>query len=118
MKYFARNWNVFAFAFFFLLAALVVAVSPDRAVGLMQTVVEDAEEVGDLARGAYRDISSVNLREAAEEARSFYVAALRMPSLLFERIADQLREVARSKAIHIQAQVSDQFGAWSGATLM
>nr|WP_319386983.1 hypothetical protein [uncultured Roseibium sp.] len=43
-----------------------------------------------LATGAYRELRGFNWRAACDEFVTMYVTAMRMPSLVFERLADRL----------------------------
>jgi hypothetical protein len=105
MRYLFRNLHVFVFTFVSVFSALMVANGPDRAVNLMQPLVEDVIEVRDLAVGAYQEVSQASWQTAADEAVSLYVATLRMPTMLFERLADRIEEVERdlSRSSKIQS---------------
>ncbi|CTQ54195.1 hypothetical protein LP7551_02727 [Roseibium album] len=95
MRYLFRNLHVFVFVFVSVFSALMVANGPDRTVRLVQPLVEDAIELRDLAVGAYNEVSRTDWQTATDEAVSLYVATLRMPTMLFERLAGQLKEVDR-----------------------
>ncbi|TYC66855.1 hypothetical protein FMN63_12075 [Stappia sp. BW2] len=77
---------------------------------MARPLVEDAVELQVMAKNAYREIREVDLREAADEAVSYYVATLRMPSLLFERLADQLDDVNDRLEQRTQAGHSSRTG--------
>ncbi|MEE2866838.1 MAG: hypothetical protein VYE69_16485, partial [Pseudomonadota bacterium] len=50
-----------------------------------------------------REIGQLDLEKAADEAISYYVATLRMPSLLFERLSDELGEVSDTMERRVQS---------------
>ncbi|TYC63373.1 hypothetical protein FMN50_03270 [Rhodobacterales bacterium] len=62
----------------------------------MRLLVEDAVEIADLTVGAYTEIRRMGWQIVGDEAISFYVTTLRMPSMVFERLADRLDEVDRA----------------------
>ncbi|MES0808324.1 hypothetical protein ABLO27_02500 [Roseibium sp. SCPC15] len=95
MRFLVRNLHVFVFAFFSLLAAIVVSGDPQQAVKVVRPLVEDAVELKNLAHGAYTEVRQVSWRKAADEAVSLYVATMRMPTMLFERLAERLQEVEK-----------------------
>ncbi len=112
MRYFVRNWSVLVFSLISILAGLAVATGPDRATGLMRAVVADAVELRDLLQESGREISRVDVGTAIDEAKSIYVAMVRMPSMLFERLADQLDRVARQASRRRQARLTAPVGTW------
>ncbi|MES0879298.1 hypothetical protein [Roseibium sp. SCP14] len=95
MRFLVRNLHVIVFALFSVLAAVLVSHNPQQTVKIVRPVVEDAVELQKLAQGAYREIKQVSWREVSDEAVSLYVATLRMPTMLFERLAERLQEVER-----------------------
>lgn len=95
MRFFIRNFHVYVFALLSVFASSWVASNPDRTVELMRPLVEDAVELQELADGAYREVSQLNWQEASDEAVSLFIATMRMPTMLFERLADKLDEVNR-----------------------
>lgn len=62
----------------------------------MQPLVEDAVELKDLTVAVYREVKQVDWDTATDEAVSLALAAMRMPTMLFERLADRLDEVERN----------------------
>lgn len=111
MRYLFRNLHIFVFAIFSLLAALLVANGPHKAVNLIRPLVEDAVEVRDLTVAASREIRELSLRAVSDEAVSLYIATLRMPSMLFERLADRLAEVEKKVSMSRQTEPAGQAGA-------
>lgn len=95
MRFFFRNFHVYVFALVSVLAAVWVANNPQRTVQIVRPLVEDAVELKQLAEGVYRDFSDVDWETASDEAVTIIVAAMRMPTMLFERLADTLDEVDR-----------------------
>ncbi len=93
MRFLLRNLHIFGFAFFSVFAASWVASGPQKAVHLMRPLVADAVEIRDLAVEANREIRQVNWQQAADEFVSMYVAAMLMPTNLFERLAERLHDV-------------------------
>jgi len=93
--YFLRNFHILVFAVFSIGAAVWVGVDPGRAIHMMEPVVEDAVEIGQVAEVLYLNVESVNWEASAREAIAFYVSALTMPSMIFDRIDRQLAEVDR-----------------------
>ncbi|QDG78070.1 hypothetical protein [Labrenzia sp. PHM005] len=73
--------------------AVWVGSNPERTVALMEPVVEDAVELQDMASAVYRSVESINWRASAEEAKTLYITALRMPSMMLERLEVRLGEV-------------------------
>ena len=92
MRFPIRNFYVFVFAFVSIISSVLVASHPDRAVQIARPLVEDAAELKKLAISAYVEIRDFNWRAARDEFVSLYVAVVRMPSLLFERLAERLDE--------------------------
>lgn len=72
-----------------------VAHNPQETLRHVRPVVEDARELGDLAEGVYREVRLLSKQAASEEAVSLFVATLRMPTLLFERLAERIEAVER-----------------------
>lgn len=103
MRYLLRNLHVFVFASLSASAAFWVASHSDRAVEVAQPLVEDAVELQVMAENALREIGQLDLEKAADEAISYYVATLRMPSLLFERLSDELGEVSDTMERRVQS---------------
>lgn len=95
MRYVFRNLHVFVFAFVFVFLALVVAHKPQEAVRYVQPWVEDAVELQDLANAVYREVAQTDWKGASDEALTLFVAAVRMPSLLFERLAEKVEGVEK-----------------------
>jgi|GEM_PF-3140038 len=93
MRFFRRNLHIFVFAFLSAFSASWVASNPDKAVGLLRPLVEDAVELGDLGERVYRDVRQVDWQRLRNEAMDVYVAGLRMPTMLFERLAEKMKEV-------------------------
>ncbi|MDN3718892.1 hypothetical protein QW131_05860 [Roseibium salinum] len=115
---FFRNLHVFVFLqSFSLLAALLVANGPHKAVNLMRPLVEDAVEVRDLTVAAYREIRQLSLHVVSDEAVSLYIATLRMPSMLFERLADRLAEVEKKVSMSPQVEPAGQADAQKATRL-
>ncbi|GAB4513577.1 MAG: hypothetical protein Tsb0019_11020 [Roseibium sp.] len=61
----------------------------------MRPVVEDAVELKELAQGAYSEVRQIGWKTAADEAVSLFAASLRMPTRLFEELADRIDRVDR-----------------------
>ena len=93
MPFFFRNFHVYVFALLSVLAGSWVASNPDRTVQMVRPLVEDAVELKQLAEGAYRDVSQLNWQQASDEAVSMFVATMRMPTMLFDRLAEKLEKV-------------------------
>ncbi|MGX1497573.1 hypothetical protein ACSSV1_002609 [Labrenzia sp. MBR-25] len=104
MRFLFRNVHIFVFASLSASAALWIASNPQKAEELARPLIEDAVELQVMAKDAYREVRELDLRDAADEAVSYYVAALRMPSLLFERLADQLDDVDHTLERRAQAE--------------
>ncbi|WP_420337981.1 hypothetical protein [Roseibium sp.] len=62
---------------------------------LIKPVVEDAEELGRLAETVYEAVAEIDLEASANEAIAVYTAALRMPSMVLERVDYNLKEAAQ-----------------------
>jgi len=107
MRFFLRNLHVYVFAFFSVLASVWVANHPDETVQLMRPLVEDAVEVSELVEGAYREVSRLDWQETSEEAVSLFVATMRMPTMLFERLAERLEEVEQDMQRRSRAEASE-----------
>lgn len=60
---------------------------------MVRSMVEDAREVEGLATAAYRELHGFQWGAAYDEFVTLYVAAMRMPSLVFERLAERLDKV-------------------------
>ncbi|WP_420336744.1 hypothetical protein [Roseibium sp.] len=80
---------------------------------MVRSMVEDAREVEALATAAYRELRGFQWGAAYDEFVTLYVAAMRMPSLVFERLAERLDKVnediskrARS-AHHLSPEVEE-----------
>lgn len=74
-------------------AAVWVGVNPERTTALMEPFVEEAVELKDVAAVLYQDVETFNWRASADEAMTLYLAALRMPSMMFDRLEGRLAEV-------------------------
>ncbi|MEP2707489.1 MAG: hypothetical protein ABJQ71_20480 [Roseibium sp.] len=96
MGFLCRNLHILVFASVSLVVAVFVAADPGRTKALMTPVVEDAQEIRQMAVASYRIIGSIDVRSAAREAKTLYVSTLRMPSMLFERLAENLEKVNAS----------------------
>ncbi|MEP1930940.1 MAG: hypothetical protein ABJJ37_06660 [Roseibium sp.] len=96
MGFLCRNLHILVFASVSLVVAVFVAADPGRTKALMTPVVEDAQEIRQMAAASYRVIGSIDVRSAAREATTLYVSTLRMPSMLFERLAENLEKVNAS----------------------
>jgi hypothetical protein len=114
MRFLFRNLHIFVFASLSASAAVWIASDPQKAEELAQPLIDDAVELQDMAKEAYREVRELDLRDAADEAVSHYVAALRMPSLLFERLADQLDDVNDTLERHTQAEPASPAGPSTG----
>ncbi|MEE4012464.1 hypothetical protein V1T76_10400 [Roseibium sp. FZY0029] len=104
MRFLFRNVHIFVFASLSASAAVWIASNPQKAAELAQPLIDDAVELQSMTIKAYREVRDLDLRDAADEAVSYYVAALRMPSLLFERLADQLDDVDDTLERRTQAE--------------
>lgn len=93
MRFVFRNFHIIVFACFSLFAAVWVATGPERAERMVRPLVEDAQEIEALATGAYRELRNFRWRAAYDEFVTLYVAAMRMPSLVFEKLAERLDKV-------------------------
>ena len=93
MGYFLRNFHILVFALISVVAALWVGVDPERTVRMMEPVIEDAVELGQMAEAVYVSVETINWEASAREAMAFYIAALRMPSMVYARIDRKLAEV-------------------------
>lgn len=93
MRFFRKNLHIFVFAFVSAFYASWVASNPDRTADLMRPLVADAAELGDLGEKVYRDFRQVSWQRLMNEAMDVYVAGLRMPTMLFERLAEKMKEV-------------------------
>jgi len=105
MRFLIRNLHVFVFALFSIYAAVWVATEPERAAGFVRPMVEDAVELKDMANGAYSDLRNFNWKSAYDEFLTLYIAAMRMPSLVFERLADRLDDVAEDLSKRAQTDL-------------
>lgn len=108
MRYFARNLHVYVFALVSVLSAIWVANNPAETLRQLRPVVEDAAELSALAQGAYHEVSELNLKDASDEAVSLFVATLRMPTLLFERLAEKLEAVEKDLNRRKSAKVESE----------
>ncbi len=104
MRFLLRNLHVFVFVSLSASIAFWVASHSDQAVEVAQPLVEDAVELHVMAENALREIGQLDLEKAADEAISYYVATLRMPSLLFERLSDELGEVSDTMEERVQSR--------------
>ncbi len=93
MRFVIRNFHIFVFACFSLFSAVWIATDIDRAERLVRPLVEDAREVEALATGAYRELRDFQWRAAYDEFVTLYITAMRMPSLVFEKLAERLDKV-------------------------
>lgn len=96
MGFLCRNLHILVFASVSLVAAVFVAADPGRTKTLMTPVVEDVQEIKQMAVASYRLVSNIDVRTAAREATTLYVSTVRMPSMLFERLAENLEKVNAS----------------------
>jgi hypothetical protein len=95
VRYFLRNLHILVFASICFACAVAVSLNPDRTVGLLRPVVEDAVELKELAEDAWRKARRTGWRTAADDAVSLFTASLRMPTRLFEELAEKLDRVDR-----------------------
>ncbi|WP_422024273.1 hypothetical protein [Roseibium sp.] len=61
-------------------------------------MVEDAEELAQMAETVYVAVASINFEASVNEAIVVYTAALRMPSMVLERVDYNLKDAAESIA--------------------
>lgn len=94
MGYFLRNFHILVFAFVFITGAVWVGLNPDRTVIMIKPVVEDAEELAQMAETVYVAVASINFEASVNEAIVVYTAALRMPSMVLERMEHNLKDAA------------------------
>ncbi|WP_035901110.1 hypothetical protein [Labrenzia sp. DG1229] len=90
MRFLFQNLYVFVFAFLSISIAVWVANGPERAARLVRPLVEDAVELKTLATGAYREIRDFNWKVAYDEFETLFVTTIRLPSLVFEKLAERL----------------------------
>jgi len=95
MRFLFRNLHVYVFALVSILVAVWVANNPHKTLRQVRPLVEDAVEVGDVAEAAYRKVSQLGLQATSDEAVSLFVATLRMPTMLFERLSEKLEAVEK-----------------------
>jgi len=95
MHYLFRNLHIFVFAVMSVITAYWVADHPDRTVRMIHPLIEDAVELQELAVSVYDEVAQISWQQSVDEAVSLYVATLRMPTRLFERLADRVGEVER-----------------------
>lgn len=95
MRYFFRNLHVYVFALVSVFFGVWVANNPHETQRYLRPLVEDTVELKELAQGAYREVAQLDLRTASEEAVSLFVATMRMPTMLFERLAEKLDAVEK-----------------------
>ena len=93
MRFVFRNFYILVFACFSLFSAVWVATGPERTERIARPLVKDAREIEALATGAYRELRDFQWRAAYDEFVTLYVAAMRMPSLMFEKLAERLDKV-------------------------
>ncbi|MBN9669974.1 hypothetical protein [Roseibium aggregatum] len=81
---------------------------------MIRPLVEDAVELQDLGQAVYNEIDRISWQQSVDEAVSLYVATLRMPTNLFERLSERLEEVERklSKSQIAKRRQSDPVSAW------
>ncbi|MEP5625070.1 MAG: hypothetical protein ABJP82_21060 [Hyphomicrobiales bacterium] len=91
--------HILVFASLSLALTFYVASDPVRTKSLITPVVEDAIELHEMAVASYRVVSKIDLVTSAREATRLYVSALQMPSMLFDRLAENLEQVNRSMGI-------------------
>ncbi len=94
MGYFLRNFHILVFAFVFITGAVWVGLNPDRTMIMIKPVVEDAEELAQMAETVYVAVASINFEASVNEAIVVYTAALRMPSMVLERVEHNLKDAA------------------------
>ncbi|WP_428526334.1 hypothetical protein [Roseibium sp.] len=75
---------------------------------LIKPVVEDAEELGRLAETVYEAVAEIDLEASANEAIAVYTAALRMPSMVLERVDYNLKDAAERIAGFSSRSVAPQ----------
>jgi hypothetical protein len=92
--YFLRNFHILVFAFVFISGAVWVALNPDQTVTMIKPVVEDAEELAQMAETVYVAVASINFEASVNEAIVVYTAALRMPSMVLERVDHNLKHAS------------------------
>ncbi len=90
MRFILRNFHLFVFACFSIMMAYWVANNPERTVKLTRPMVEDAVELQTMTTAAYQELRAISWRRVFDEFVSPYVTAMRMPSLVFERLAERL----------------------------
>lgn len=90
MRFLFKNLYVFVFAFLSMSMAGWVANGPERATRLVRPLVEDAVELKTLATGAYQEIRDFNWKVAYDEFEALFVTTMRLPSLVFEKLAERL----------------------------
>jgi len=95
MRFLIRNLHVFVFALVSVLSAIYVSHNPKETQRHLRPLVEDAVELKELAQGASRAVAGLDLEAASSEAVSLFVATMRMPTLLFERLAEKLDAVEK-----------------------
>ena len=92
--YFLRNFHILVFTFIFIAGAVWVGLNPDQTVTMIKPMVEDAEELAQMAETVYLAVASINFEASVNEAIVVYTAALRMPSMVLERVDHNLKDVA------------------------
>ncbi|WP_134852953.1 hypothetical protein [Roseibium alexandrii] len=61
---------------------------------MIKPVVEDAEELAQMAETVYVAVASINFEASVNEAIVVYTAALRMPSMVLERVDHNLKHAS------------------------
>ncbi|WP_395174861.1 hypothetical protein [Roseibium alexandrii] len=61
---------------------------------MIKPVVEDAEELAQMAETVYVAVASINFEASVNEAIVVYTAALRMPSMVLERVDHNLKDAS------------------------
>jgi len=93
MRILFQNLYIFVFALVSILLVLWAANNPHKTLRYVRPLVEDAVELKELAQGVYRQVSRLSLEAASDEAISLFVATIRMPTMLLERVSEKLDAV-------------------------
>lgn len=96
MRFVKMNFHILVFVFLTVSSSIWVASRPQRTVELLQPLVEDAQELEELAHGAYSDIKGAGRALVSADALSLYMGVIRMPTMLFEQLATRLSGVDRA----------------------
>lgn len=93
MRLLTQNLYVFVFSLVSLGSAVWVASGPDRAAEIVRYMVEDAAELQQATSRSYQEIRNFPIASAMDDAAAVAVVVVRLPTLLFEQLADRLGEV-------------------------